>query len=422
MGRGCNHYGEICPVSWLLSSGRERGLVQGARVLVVDDDPAIRALVIEFLQDEGYKTQAASSGRDVLSCLETAGELPDVMLLDLMMPEVDGYEVLESLRRNLLQEFPVLIVSAQRPDPAILQALDSELRDFISKPFELEELLIRLRRLMQRSPRFAPVQKGCLRVYTLGSLRVFVDDTLLFDESWRNKPAKTIFKLLFTHSGKRFPKDVLAEELWPETDPDAASNRLRVAVHELRKTLGDRGRKEKGRGYIAQQEGSYFFDSSSTCWSDAQTFEETVERGHQLAARGEGDEALHAYRGAEALYQGDYLRDDPFFEWSVSIRERLREAHLSMLGEAARIYASQGAPEEAANFCRKILRIEPWREEVYRRLMGYLAEAGRPHEALRAFEECRRALRAEVEADPSPETVALRDRIAGKKSSADGQP
>ncbi|MGI8549456.1 MAG: AfsR/SARP family transcriptional regulator, partial [Dehalococcoidia bacterium] len=124
----------------------------------------------------------------------------------------------------------------------------------------------------------------------------------------------------------------------------------------------------------------------------------------------------------EALYQVDYLRGDPFFEWTFSIRERLREAHLAMLGEAAQLHAERGCPEEAANLCRKILRAEPWREEVYRSLMRYLEAAGRPHEALRAFEECRRALHAEVEAEPSPETVRLRNHIAHENQAAAGQP
>jgi two-component SAPR family response regulator len=391
--------------------------VEGATILVVDDDEEIRDLVCQFLEEDGYRCEKAGSGREVLQRLDPQVQLPDVMLLDLVMPDIDGYDVLEALRKNLLQEFPVLIVSAQRPDARVLTALDSELRDFIAKPFDLEELSIRIRRLIQRSPRFALTGKGCLRVYALGALRVYLDDRLLFDESWRNKPAKTIFKLLFTHRGRRYPKEVLSEELWPETDPGVAANRLRVAVSELRKALGDRSRREKGLSYISQQEGAYYFDPAAVCWSDTETFEDAVVEGKQRVDAGNLDDALFAYRRAEALYQGDFLRDDPFFEWTVPTRERLRETHLSMLGEAARIHALHGAPDEAASFCRKILRVEPWREEVYRRLMEYLAEAGRPHEALRAFEECRRVLRAEVEAEPSPETIRLRDsisRVVGK--------
>lgn len=386
--------------------------MQGSTVLIVDDDVQIREMLHELLQEEGYHPVTVSDGREAIEYLQEAGQLPDAMLLDLAMPDIDGYGVLEHLRRNLLHEFPVLIVSAQRPDRAVLRALDSELRDFIAKPFELEELIIRLERLVRRSPRLTPSPSGSLRVYSLGSLRVYRDDNLLFDESWRNKPAKTIFKLLFASRGQRYPKDVLLEELWPEVDPEIASNRLRVAVHELRKTLGEGSRKKSVPVHIAQQEGSYYFDTSVPYWSDVREFEEQIEQGRMLDAAGQTDQALQAYRRAEVLYSGDFLRDDPFFEWTVSTRERLREAHLRGLSDAARIHAHIGEPDEAAGFCRKILRVEPWREEVYRRLMTYLAASGRPHEALRAFEECRRALYAEIEAEPAPETVRLRDAIA----------
>lgn len=389
--------------------------MEGATVLVVDDDPDIRDTLIDLLEDEGYRPEMARNGREAIERLQNGGQLPDAMLLDLAMPEIDGYGVLAHLRQNLLQEFPVLIISAQRPQPTILKALDSELRDFVAKPFDLDELLIRLQRLMLRSPRLESVgHDNALRVYALGSLRIYRDDALVFDEGWRNKPAKTIFKLLFTHRGRRYPKDVLLEELWPEVDPEVAANRLRVAVYELRKMLGHQGRKDKGHVHIIQQEGSYFFDADVACWSDVDTFEEHIQRARELSAGGRTEDALQAYRSAEALYGGDYLRDDPFFEWTIAVRERLREAHLNGLSDAARICAEAGVPEEAAGFCRKILRIEPWREEVYQRLMEYLVAANRPHEALRAFEDCRRVLRAEIEAEPSAETTNLRDRIAAQ--------
>ncbi|HZU13253.1 MAG TPA: BTAD domain-containing putative transcriptional regulator [Chloroflexota bacterium] len=385
----------------------------GASVLIVDDDSDIRSVLAEFLKDEGYAPREAVDGREAIACLESPEGTPDLMLLDLMMPEVDGYEVLAHMRRTLRQDVPVLIFSAQRPGPAVLEALDAESRDFIAKPFEFEELLIRMQRLLHRSPRFAAAETDVLRVYVLGSLRLYRKDSLLFDESWRNKPAKTIFKMLFTTPGKRYPKDVLAEALWPETEPDVAANRLRVAVHDLRKMLGEGGRQAKR--YIAQQEGAYYFDDRLPVWSDVAAFAEAVRRGRELAREDRRDDALQAYGEAEALYQGEYLRDDPFFDWTISTRERLREQHLAMLSDAARLHAADGQFEEAAGFCRKIVRIEPWREEVYRRLMQYLMEAGRPHEALRVYEECRRALQAEVGAEPSPETAGLRDLIANGK-------
>lgn len=386
--------------------------MQGARILIVDDDASIRGLVQQVLAEEQYQTCTASTGREALRQIEEGSAPPDLIILDLLMPEMSGWEVLEHLPSNLTQQLPVLVLSAHRPDSSILKALDSDLRDFVAKPFDLEELLIRVQALLRRSPHFGAQPHGALRVYTLGSLRIVRDDVLLFDESWRNKPAKTIFKLLFTNAGQRYPKDVLAEELWPETPPPAAANRLRVAVHELRKMLAGGRKDERGASYIGQQEGAYFFDAALPHWSDNQAFAELVQKGRRLSTAGDLEGAIEAYRQAEALYGGDYLRDDPFLEWTLATRERMREMHLTMLGDAADIYARRGDPAEAAGFCRKILRIEPWREQVYRHLMEYLDAAGRPHEALRAFEECRRALHHEIEAQPSMQTLAVRDRIA----------
>jgi DNA-binding SARP family transcriptional activator len=81
-----------------------------------------------------------------------------------------------------------------------------------------------------------------------------------------------------------------------------------------------------------------------------------------------------------------------------------------MLAEMAQIYAQRGEVDEAVRSCSTILHLQLWREEAYRQLMGILAEAGRPGEALRVFEECRRALAAE-QVTPSPTTWQLRDRI-----------
>ncbi len=393
--------------------------MQGATVLVVDDDDAIRDVVSHFLAEEGYQPRVARDGREAIEILTGSEPLPDIMLLDLLMPEIDGYAVLEHLRHNMLQQFPVLIFSAQRPDTRILTALDSELRDFVAKPFEIDELLIRMQALLHRSPRMVGTDNQTLRIYALGALRVYRHNALLFDDSWRNRPAKTIFKRLLTGRGQRFPKDVLVEELWPDAHPDVGTNRLRVAVHELRKVL--RGTDEGDRASpIGQQEGSYFFDLSVHHWIDAEAFQAAISRAREQATAGQPREALEGYEKAEALYQGDYLRDDPFFEWSVATREHLRETRLAMLADAARIYATLDDPGQAAAFCRKILRTEPWREEVYRHLMTYLAAAGRPREALRAYDECRRTLQADIEAGPAPATTRLRDQILEMMRGANG--
>jgi DNA-binding SARP family transcriptional activator len=258
-----------------------------------------------------------------------------------------------------------------------------------------------------------------LRVHTLGALRVSRGETLLFDEGWPNKPAKTVFKALLTARGHALSSEALAEVVWPEAEPEVGANRLRVAVHDVRQRLGDLRAQGRPPRLIAHRGDGYTFDPEGRCWVDAHAFEQTVSRARDRQGQGLAEEALAAYREADALYSGDYLPDDPWADWLVATRERLRELHLTLLAETARLQAGRGAVEEAVRSCRRILRVEPWREEVYRQVMAYLAGAGRRGEALRAFEECRRALQDE-EVEPAPATWQLRARIAaqGRQSAA----
>src|SRR5438270_12507678 len=102
--------------------GWRHGVVQGARILIVDDDASIRGLVQQVLAEEQYQTSTAATGREALSRIEESSPPPDLIILDLLMPEMSGWDVLEYLRANAMQQLPVLILSAQRPDSSILEA------------------------------------------------------------------------------------------------------------------------------------------------------------------------------------------------------------------------------------------------------------------------------------------------------------
>ena len=374
--------------------------------LVVDDDESVRNMVAASLRDEGFVTLLAASGREALDHLNQASRV-DILLLDLHMPMVDGYAVLEHLRRHPQHDLPVLIFSAQHPPPSLLEALQGERRDFIAKPFDLDELQLRLRRLL-RSPHAAP--RGDARVYALGSLRVERGAQVLLDESWRNRPAKRVLKLLLTAHGHRYPKDELADVLWPGIATDAALNRLRVAVHALRTQLGE-ARAGVGAPLIVQHEGGYAFDPSRTCWTDVRAFDDEVEGGRQFAAQGNVEAALAAYQRGVLLYRGDYLCDDTPEEWAIPLARtaaRRVPGHTRRDGTTA---SGTGAVEPALRHYRHIIALEPWREDVYRRLIAYLASIGRRREALHAFDECRRAMAME-DLEPSPATWRLRERVA----------
>ncbi len=117
------------------------------KVLVVDDEPAVRDLMIAVLEDEGYTVIAADSGRQALDLLTE--ERPDLVLLDIMMPGMDGREVYRRLRQLPgLEVTPVILVSAAAQPGAI----DPRTTAFLPKPFELEEFLTTIDRILDGVP------------------------------------------------------------------------------------------------------------------------------------------------------------------------------------------------------------------------------------------------------------------------------
>jgi len=119
----------------------------GAAILVCDDDPLIRDLLEHRLTGRGYQVVLAADGREALDAV--AARAPDAIVLDAMMPMVDGYEVLRRLREaDATRRIPVIMLTARRGERDIVGALELGADDFISKPFIPEELLSRLARLL----------------------------------------------------------------------------------------------------------------------------------------------------------------------------------------------------------------------------------------------------------------------------------
>jgi two-component system response regulator MprA len=117
------------------------------RILVVDDEPAVREAVDRALRLEGYETELAADGAQALEAL--ADRAPDALVLDLLMPHVDGLEVCRRLRAAG-DRTPVLVLTARDAVPDRVRGLDAGADDYLVKPFALEELLARLRALLRR--------------------------------------------------------------------------------------------------------------------------------------------------------------------------------------------------------------------------------------------------------------------------------
>ncbi|MGV1049310.1 MAG: response regulator transcription factor [Solirubrobacterales bacterium] len=203
-------------------------------VLVVEDDPDIRGLVIALVQRAGMSGLGAAGGRAGIRAFFE--QRPDLLVLDLGLPELDGWQVLERVRE--VSEIPVLVLTAAGDGPQTVRGLDGGADDYVTKPFDPEVLIARIRALLRRGAAAS------------GQIAVLSDDVLTVDEARRRvevagRPVQltpTEFHLLATLMRKRnqvVTQEQLLEDVWGNAGGDARQVRLYVSY--LRRKLGEAG-------------------------------------------------------------------------------------------------------------------------------------------------------------------------------------
>ncbi len=212
------------------------------RLLLVEDDSALQASLAAALRDEDYAVDTASDGEEGL--LKALHEPYDAIVLDVMLPRLDGWTVLARLRAT--HTTPVLMLTARDTAPDRIRGLDGGADDYLVKPFDLDELLARLRALIRRSVGTPSplVELGPL-VLNTAARQVTLDNT----EVPLTSREYALLEYLALHRGTVISRRELYDHLFDETD-DSLSNLLDVHVSNLRKKLGhDLITTRRGHGY-----------------------------------------------------------------------------------------------------------------------------------------------------------------------------
>lgn len=211
--------------------------MKGARILVVDDDPAILRVVSRSLVAAGYTVETLDRGGTV--CERTSSFKPDVILLDLVLPDADGIDLCRQLRGR---SSSIIVLSAIGDDRKKVEALDEGADDYLTKPFSVDELLARIRVALRRQAgaEGAPViEAGPLRI-DLASRAVTVDDAAVH----LTPKEFDLLRQLARHSGRILTQRMLLAEVWGAEYVDD-SHILRTFIHQLRAKL-DRARPGSG--------------------------------------------------------------------------------------------------------------------------------------------------------------------------------
>jgi two-component system, OmpR family, KDP operon response regulator KdpE len=199
------------------------------KILVVDDEPPIRKLLRMGLTSQGYAVVDASNGK---AALELLAEKPDLVILDLGLPDVDGLELLRKIRSSQ-ESLPIVVLSSRGDEAGKVAALDLGADDYVTKPFGMDELFARMRAALRHQLQV----HGERPVFHVGDLSVDLVRRIvkLGDKEVKLSPKEyDLLRLLVQHAGKVLTHRFLLQELWDEpTD----TQYLRVYVRQLRRKI-----------------------------------------------------------------------------------------------------------------------------------------------------------------------------------------
>jgi len=214
------------------------------RVLVVEDEPDLLSVLAQSLREDGYAVDTAEDGRE--GFLKARGGQYDALVLDLMLPKMDGWTVLKELRRAG-QAVPVLVLTARDALSDRVRGLDSGADDYLAKPFELAELLARLRALIRRC---AGKPSSLVEI---ADVRIdMAAKTITRSGQPVSLTAReyALVEFLAVHRGELVSRSMIYDHLFDDTD-DSLSNLVDVHVSNVRKKLGhDFITTRRGQGYM----------------------------------------------------------------------------------------------------------------------------------------------------------------------------
>lgn len=215
-------------------------------ILIIEDEQPIRRLLKAALSNEGYRISEASGGEEGLRM--ASRQPPDLVILDLGLPDLDGQDVLQRLRE--WSSAPIIILSARDQESQKIRALDHGADDYVTKPFGIGELLARMRSAIRHAHKVGPEET----IFRVGRIRLDLAARLVFRDDAEVHLTPIEYKLLATlckHAGKVLTHRFLLREVWGPQDSQE-NHYLRVFVASLRRKLEDDAARPR---YILTEQG-----------------------------------------------------------------------------------------------------------------------------------------------------------------------
>ena len=223
-----------------------------ALIYVVEDDANIREIETIALKNGGHTVEGASCARELFEKIEE--KIPDLALVDIMLPDKDGYEIVKELRSNsATKTLPIIMVTAKSTEMDMVKGLDIGADDYIKKPFSVMELITRVRALLRRTQNLE-TQK----IFSVG--KILLDDerhAVYVDEKAVELTYKEyeLLRLLMANNGIVMTRNMIMQKVW-DTDFEGESRTVDMHIKTLRQKLSDEGgciKTIRNVGYVMEQ-------------------------------------------------------------------------------------------------------------------------------------------------------------------------
>ena len=202
-------------------------------ILVVEDDTPVHNLITTTLKTHDYKYISAKNGAGAI--MEASTHNPDIVLLDLGLPDIDGVEVIEKIRS--WSNMPIIVISARSEDSDKIEALDAGADDYLTKPFSMEELLLRIEAVLRRSTGLKPEDEQ--EIFKIGKLTFNSKKQTLFDGEEEQKlttKESELLRLLCLNVNKVLERNYALKNIWADDNYFNARS-MDVYITKLRKHL-----------------------------------------------------------------------------------------------------------------------------------------------------------------------------------------
>lgn len=255
--------------------------------------------------------------------------------------------------------------------------------------------------------------EAIIRVQTLGSFQVWRAGTLVTTKAWGRDKTIQLFQFLVTARHRRaLHKEQIISRLWEDMDNKSGKQNFKVAMHGVNKVLEPNRKSRTEPRFVVRQGLTYRLDQTAI-WIDADAMEKLIIVGNRLLTKNPML-AQTAYQEALQLYQGNYLPNRLYEDWTSAERERLQVLALNTMITLGELTVHQN-PLESIRLAQQALLIDNAWEDAYRlQMVAYFKKGNRPM-AIKVFRQCKKVLHREFGISPLPETQKLFKKIQSIK-------